>query len=297
MSEKLMLLVNPCAGKGGSRAALGDVAEVFCRADWVPTVYMTEQRGDAPRLTAAYAGEYDRIVCLGGDGTLSETVAGLMSLPEKPILGYIPMGTANDVATTLGLSRVPVEAARAILSGTPHPLDVGCMNGVDYFTYIAAFGAFTEVSYETRQESKQALGLLAYLLEGLSALPHITPTHARVEWDGGVEEDDYIFCGVTNSTSVAGMVKLDKGFVRLSDGLFEVILVKAPRGIVDMSAIALDILGQKYQNPNVRVLHSKKICFDCDEPVKWTRDGEAGGLHQHVTLENCHQAIQILLSE
>jgi len=296
MSEKLMLLVNPCAGKGGSRAALGDVAEVFCRAGWEPTLYMTEKQGDAPVLTAAHAGDYDKIVCLGGDGTLSETVAGLMALPEPPVLGYIPMGTANDVATTLGLSRDPVEAARAIVSGTPHPLDVGCMNGSSYFTYVAAFGAFTEVSYETRQESKQALGLLAYLLEGLNALPRIAPTHARVEWDEGVEEEDYIFCGVTNSTSVAGMVKLDKGSVGLSDGLFEIILVKAPRNIVDTSAIVMDILGKKFQDPNVKVLHSRRIRIDCDEPVKWTRDGEAGGLHQHVTLENRHQAIQILLN-
>lgn len=296
MPGKMMLLVNPAAGKGGSRAALGDVLEVFCKNGFTPTVYMTQSRGDAPRLVRAHAADYDMVVCLGGDGTLSETISGLMTLPTPPPpLGYIPMGTANDVATTLELPKVPVKAAAAITAGKPYALDVGCMNDENYFTYIAAFGAFTDVSYETRQESKQALGLLAYLLEGLNALPKIAPTHARVEWDNGVEEGDFLFCGVTNSTSVAGMVKIDKGIVSLSDGLFEVILVKNPRNIADMSAIARDIMGKKYLDPNVQVLHSRKIRIVCDTPVKWTRDGEAGGVHSDVTLENCPRAVRIML--
>ena len=293
--NKTMLLANPHAGKGGARTALGDVLDVFCAAGWAPTVYMTQQRGDAPRLARAHAAEYDRIVCMGGDGTLSETVAGLVTLPGAPPLGYIPMGTANDVATTLGLSRNPVEAAKTVVNGTPHPMDVGCMNGDSFFTYIAAFGAFTDVSYETRQESKQALGLLAYLLEGLSALPSIAPTHARVILDDGEEEGDYVFCGVTNSTSVAGMVRLDESIVNLSDGLFEVILVKDPGSIAFLGSIALDILGKKYQDPHVKVLHSRTVRFLCEEPVKFTRDGEAGGLHGEVTLENLHQAVRIIL--
>lgn len=295
MSGKMMLLVNPRAGKGGSRAALGPVIEVFCAAGWQPTVMMTQARGDATRLAREQAADFDRIVCLGGDGTLSETVAGLVTLPKAPPLGYIPMGTANDVATTLEIPRDPVRAAERIVAGSVHPLDVGLMNGTDYFTYISAFGAFTEVSYETRQESKQALGHLAYLLEGLAALPKVTPTHALVEWDGGELEDDYIFCGVTNSTSVAGMVKLDPGIVRLSDGLFEVILVKNPRNIVDLGAVVRNILSRNYADPHVKVLHSRKIHFRCEAPVKWTRDGEAGGTHAEATLENIHHAIQIIL--
>ncbi len=293
--NKLMLLVNPQAGKGGARAALGDVLGVFCDSGWVPTVYMTRKRGDAPVLAHAYAKGYDRIVCIGGDGTLSETVAGLVTLSDAPPLGYIPMGTANDVATTLGLKRDPIEAAKVIVRGEPHPMDVGCMNGERFFTYIAAFGAFTDVSYETRQESKQALGLLAYLLEGLAALPTIAPTHARVILDDGEEEGDYVFCGVTNSTSVAGMVRLDESIVNLSDGLFEVILVKNPENIGYLGGIVLDVLGKKYQDPHVKVLHSRTVRILCEEPVKFTRDGEAGGLHGEVMLENLKHAIQIVL--
>ena len=292
--NKMMLLVNPHAGKGGALAALGDVLTVFCNTGWAPTVYMTQKKGDAPRLVREHAANYDLLVCIGGDGTLSETVSGLVTLPDAPPLGYIPMGTANDVATTLGLSREPASAAVAIVKGKPHPLDVGCMNGDSFFTYIAAFGAFTDVSYETRQESKQALGLLAYLLEGLAAMPTIAPTHARVILDDGEEEGDYVFCGVTNSTSVAGMVRLDDSIVNLSDGLFEVILVKNPASIAYLGGIAIDILGKKYQDPHVKVLHSRHVRILCEEPVKFTRDGEAGGVHGSVTLENLHQAINII---
>ena len=293
--KKLMLLVNPHAGKGGALTALGDILTLFCGTGWEPTVYMTQKKGDAPRLTHDHAADYDLLVCVGGDGTLSETVSGIVTLKNAPPLGYIPMGTANDVATTLGLSREPVAAAVTIVNGKPHPLDVGCMNGDSFFTYIAAFGAFTDVSYETRQESKQALGLLAYLLEGLAAMPTIAPTHARVILDDGEEEGDYIFCGVTNSTSVAGMVRLDDSIVNLSDGLFEVILVRNPASIAYLGGIALDILGKKYQDPHVKVLHSRTVRILCEEPVKFTRDGEAGGLHGEVTLENLHQAIKIVI--
>lgn len=295
MPGKLMLLVNPAAGKGGFRSAMGDVLETFCKAGWLPTVFMTQARGDTPRLVCAHAADYDMVVCLGGDGTLSEVVTGLVTLPDAPPVGYIPMGTANDVATTLNLSKVPARAAAAITCGRPRPLDVGCMNGTDYFTYIAAFGAFTDVSYETRQESKQALGLLAYLLEGIAALPKISPYHAVVEWDGGVIEDDFVFGGAANSTSIAGMVKLDDSIVSLEDGLFEIILVKNPRTLMDMNAIVRDVLTKKYQTPHVTVLHSRRVRFTFDKPAKWTRDGESGGLHTDVTLENLNHAVHIVL--
>ncbi len=295
MEKKLMLIVNPAAGRGAYKKGFADALHTLDQGGLRTSLYFTAGRGDATALARSHAADFDLVACIGGDGTLSEVLAGLMRLESPPPVGYFPMGTANDVATTLGLSRDPVEAAKAIVRGEEHPMDVGCMNGDSFFTYIAAFGAFTDVSYETRQESKQALGLLAYLLEGLAALPTITPTHARVLLDDGEEEGDYIFCGVTNSTSVAGMVRLDDSIVNLSDGLFEVILVKNPESIAYLGGIAIDILGKKYQDPHVKVLHSRRVRFLCEEPVKFTRDGEAGGLHGEATLENLHQAIRIIL--
>ena len=295
MQQKLMLIVNPAAGRGAYKPGLADALQVLDAGGYRTTVFFTADRGHASDFAAQYGADYDTVACIGGDGTLSEVISGLMRLERKPRLAYIPMGTANDVATTLGLKRDPIEAAKVIVRGEPHPMDVGCMNGESFFTYIAAFGAFTDVSYETRQESKQALGLLAYLLEGLAALPTIAPTHARVILDDGEEEGDYVFCGVTNSTSVAGMVRLDESIVNLSDGLFEVILVKNPENIGYLGGIVLDVLGKKYQDPHVKVLHSRTVRILCEEPVKFTRDGEAGGLHGEVMLENLKHAIQIVL--
>ena len=294
--KKMMLLVNPNAGKGGYKTVLGEILQVFCEADWEPTVFFTKASGEAPGLIQTHAADYELIVCIGGDGTLSEVTAGMMRLggDRKPI-GYIPLGTANDVARTLGLSPKPVEAARNILSGHPISLDVGQFGTENFFTYVAAFGAFTEVSYATPQETKHALGYLAYPLEALRRLPKITDYHAVVEYDGNTIEDDFVFGAVTNSTSVAGLVRLDADTVNLDDGMFEVILVRKPLDLLDLSNIATSILSMDFSGPNVLFLKSSEIHFVFDEPVAWTRDGEDGGSHTDVLIRNCHYGVQIIV--
>lgn len=295
MNKNILLLINPKAGKGSFRGHLGDVMETFGNARYIPTVFFTKGKHDATRIVAAHGADYELVVCLGGDGTLSEVVAGLMALENPPPLGYIPMGTANDVATTLALPRSPALAAWAIVKGRPMPIDVGCFGDDGFFTYIAAFGAFTEVSYETPQDTKQALGHLAYIMEGVARLPKISPHRARVEYDGGVIEDEFIFGGVTNSTSIAGLVKLDDTLVSLSDGLFELILVRNPKNLIDMNKIVGDIVWRNYENGQITVLHSKKARFIMDEPVAWTRDGESGGLYREITFDNRPSALQIIV--
>ena len=196
MSQSMMLLVNPVAGRSTSAAALGAVIETFCADGLAPTVYFTLGRGGATRIAAEHGAEYDRLVCMGGDGTLSETISGLMAIPpaQRPPLGYIAMGTTNDVAGTLQLPRgKPQAAARDILKGQQMPYDVGRFNGGRYFTYVAAFGAFTEVSYSTDQEVKKALGHAAYLLAGLTSLPKLKSYKVKVEYDGGTIEEEMIF--------------------------------------------------------------------------------------------------------
>ena len=295
MNKRMLLIINPKAGKGSFRSCLGDIMETFCAAGYVPTVYFTEQKDDATRIAAAHGADFDIIACIGGDGTLSEVVSGMMALKTPPPLGYIPMGTANDVATTLALPRNPDKAAKAIISGNPVPMDIGCFGSDGYFTYIAAFGAFTEVSYETPQETKQALGHLAYILEGMVRLPRITPCHARVEYDDGIIEDDFIFGGVTNSTSIAGFVRLNDTLVSLADGMFELILVRNPKNLSDMNKIVGDIVWQNYEGGQITVLHSKKVRFIMDEPVSWVRDGESGGTHKEISFENCPSALRIIV--
>ena len=296
--RKLLLLINPNAGKGGFKAGLGEVLMTFHRAGFSTTVAFTDKRGDAPRIAARAAGEYDRIVCVGGDGTFSETVAGLMAVKTRPEVGYVPMGTTNDCASTLGISQSAAEAAETAAFGRSIPFDVGCFNHEQYFTYVAAFGAFTEVSYQTPQDQKNALGRLAYLLDGISRLPNLTHRWARVEYDEGVLEDDYIFCGITNARSVAGLIHLkDSVGVSLSDGLFEVILVRNPENVLQVGTILTDILSNKFDSEYVTLLKSRTVRITLQEPVSWTMDGEDGGVHSQAYCENIPRAVRVLVND
>lgn len=295
MNKRMMLLVNPNAGKGGYKTVLGGVLQVFCAGGWLPTVYFTSRAGEAPELVRQNEENYDLIVCLGGDGTLSEVCAGMMRAERKRPIGYIPLGTANDVARTLHLSNKPIEAAKQILAGKPLPFDIGRFGTDDFFTYVAAFGAFTEVSYATPQDRKQALGHLAYMLEGMRRLSKIVPHRAIVEYDGGTVEDDFIFGAVTNSTSVAGLVKLHDGMVDLSDGMFEVLLVRNPLDVIELGDIISSALSADFSGPNILFLKSREVRIMFDEPIAWTRDGEFGGEHRDVFIVNQHPGVEIIV--
>ena len=293
--QNMLLLVNPNAGKSAYRTELGGILKVISDGGWLPSVYFSPAPGEIPEAAARFAADYDMLACMGGDGTLSETCAGIMRVPARRPIGYIPLGTANDVARTLGLPGKPTDAAKRIVSGTPIPYDIGRFGETDYFTYIAAFGAFTEVSYATPQETKQVLGHMAYMLEALRHLPTLTGHHAVVEYDGGTIEGNYIFGAVTNSTSVAGLVKLNEDMVDLADGTFEMILVRTPKDVIDLGDIISAISRLDFSGPNVSFIRSRTICFRFDKPVAWTRDGEDGGEHSEITIKNCHPGVEIIV--
>lgn len=294
MSKKLMLILNPTAGSGSGALSIGPAMEVLYKGGFVPTVFYTSCVGEATSLVLENAMDFDCVVCVGGDGTLSETVAGLAQLSSPPPLGYIPQGTANDVAASLNIPKRPVQAAKIITNGCARKQDVGKFNENEFFTYIAAFGAFTEVSYETPRTNKQSLGHLAYILQGMSQLSKIVPYHTTVEFDGGIIEDDLLFGSVSNTKSVGGIVKLKKLGIELNDGLFEITLVRNPANVIEMNKIVSDVLTQNFKGNQVMMFQSKRVKFTFDKPVKWTRDGEAGGAHQEVVCENLHSAISFL---
>lgn len=296
MNKKMMLIINPVAGRGSFRNALSDIIETFCRGGYLITVFMTDHNGHASEFVRESSSDFDVVVCCGGDGTLSETISGLMDLSEKPRLGYIPMGTANDVASTLGLPRNAKEAAEIIVAGKDIPFDVGNMDG-HYFTYISAFGAFTQVSYETPSESKQVLGHLAYILESVGHFGSITPYNLVAEYDGERIEGEFIFGAVTNTTSIAGLLKLKNELVSLGDGEFEVILIKNPKNLIDFNTIFMGLLSQSYNPEYVKIFKTSKVKFTFDQPVSWTRDGEAGGEYEEITLANINAPIRFIVPE
>lgn len=292
--RNLMLIINPAAGRGGYKLNLPDALQTLDAKGLRTTLYFTANRGDATEFVRTEGEKYDVVACVGGDGTLSEVMAGLMQLKKRPDLGYFPMGTANDVATSLGLPKNDMPGAAARLAdGTPHPFDVGGFGG-EYFAYIAAFGAFTEVSYATPQDQKRALGHLAYILQGMTLLGSIEPFHAVVEYDGGTIEGSFLYGSMSNSTSVAGLVRLPDSMVGLGDGMSELVLVKDPGSFQDFTDMVSSVLSGRYDHEKLMILHTQKAHFHFDKPIPWTRDGEDGGLHQDVSLCNYAAPIRFL---
>jgi len=289
----MMLLINPHSGRGLSKTALGTIVSKLCDADYSVTVYFSHDQ-TSEQIAYDHAIEHDLVVCVGGDGTLSGVISGLLEAKISIPVGYIPAGTANDVAHTLALSRDPSLAARKILKGTPKAIDIGKFHD-RYFTYIAAFGAFTGVPYLTPQSAKRSLGHLAYVLGGLADVATIKPRRTIVEYDGKTIEGDFIFGGVTNSTSVAGFIKINADRVNLADGLFEIILVKQPVVLTDFLDIISSLTVQTYDGDNVHMLHASSVKFTFEEEIAWTIDGENGGRHKTVEITNCHKAIEIVI--
>ena len=295
MKKKLMLIINPAAGRGAYKFNLPEALLLLDRGGYRTTLFFTAARGDATAIAAEHGAEYDTVACVGGDGTLSEVLGGLMQLEKPPRIGYIPMGTTNDVATTLDLPKNDtIGAARRILEGTPHPFDVGGFGEEGYFAYIAAFGMFTEVSYVTPQNQKKALGHLAYVLQGMAQLPKIEAVNARVEYDGGTVEGRFLYGSLSNSTSVAGILRLKEEMVSLGDGQSELVLVREPQTIDGFGAILSSAITQNFDCPDLLILHTKKATFTFDKPVPWTRDGEDGGSHTKLTLRNCPAPVELI---
>ena len=295
MDKSLMLIVNPKAGRGSYRISFGDAMYVLAEGGYRTTLFFTRKRGDATRFAAQYAADYDTVACIGGDGTLSEVLAGLMQLDNPPPIGYFPMGTANDVATTLALPKNDtVAAAKRILTGTPHPFDVGGFGENNYFAYIAAFGAFTEVSYATPQDQKKMLGHLAYVLQGMQQLPKIEPIHTVVEYDDGIFEGNLLYGSVSNSTSVAGIVRLPEAMVSLGDGMSELVLVRDPGTVANFAELVSSVLSERFDSDKLLILHTKKARFHFDTPIAWTRDGESGGAYTDIEIRNIQCPVRLI---
>ena len=295
MEKQLMLIVNPMAGRGAYKYNFGEAMALLSQGGYRTTLFFTAARADATRFAAEYAKNYDTVACIGGDGTLSEVLAGLMQLDNPPPVGYFPMGTANDVATTLGLPKNDtLAAARSLLSGTPHPFDVGAFGEKDYFAYIAAFGAFTEVSYATPQDQKKVLGHLAYVLQGMQTLPSIAPIYTRVEYDDGVFEGKVLYGSVSNSTSVAGIVHLPEKMVSLGDGVSELVLVRDPGHLAAFAETVNSVLSERFDSDKLLILHTKHARFHFEKPVAWTRDGEAGGEYTDIEIRNIQCPVKLI---
>lgn len=297
MSErKLLFVFNPKSGMGLIKNHLLEIVDVMVKAGYEPTVYPTQTRGDAIRKVKEDGANYDRIVCSGGDGTLDEVVTGMREADLQMPLGYIPAGSTNDFARTLGIPSDMVKAAEIAVGEHVFPCDVGQFND-DTFVYIAGFGVFTEISYDTPQELKNILGHAAYILSAAKSLASIPSYLMQIEVNGEVIQDRFVYGMITNSVSVAGFKGLTGKDVELDDGEFEVTLIKSPNNPIELNEIIAYLTGLVSETKMVYTFKSSHIKLRSRSSVSWTMDGENGGEHWSVEIKNHHKKLNILTKE
>lgn len=295
MKKKVLFIVNPKSGKGSIRSKLLDIVDIFVKAEFDLTLYISQSAGDARAKAKEVEGRYELVICSGGDGTLDEVISGMMECEKRSAIGYIPCGSTNDFAHSLKIPTSMTKAAEHIAAWKEFPCDIGRFND-DYFVYIAAFGLFTDVSYETSQDVKNVLGHLAYILEGMKKLTEIKSYPMKVESEEMTVEGNFLFGMVTNSTSVGGFRNITGKHVHLDDGVFEVTLIKTPQNILELNEIIQAVIaGKSENNKYFYQFRSKAVKFISDDPVAWTLDGEFGGYHEVVDVKNDKQALSLLI--
>lgn len=292
--KKMLFIYNPHAGKANIKNNLMDIIDVFAKAQYEVTVYPTQGSGDAIQITREKSSKYDIVVCSGGDGTLDEVVTGMMQCEKRKTIGYLPAGSTNDFANSLHIPKNMIKAARTVVDGEKFPCDIGAFND-DSFVYIAAFGMFTDVSYETNQNVKNVLGHMAYILEGMKRIIDVPSYQLKIFYEDQIIEDEFVFGMITNSESVGGFKRITGNWVELDDGVFEVTLIKKPTNPLELNSILSALVLKDIDTEYMYCFRTNRIEFQSEKAIAWTLDGEFGGDHREVVIENQKQAIEIMI--
>lgn len=296
MGNKILFIFNPNSGKGKIKNSLFEIIDRFTDAGYDVTVYPTKHANDCERKIQSCATKYDLVVISGGDGTLNEAVNGMLRIEKEsrvPI-GYIPSGTMNDFASTNNIPPSPIAAVEEIINGKRINYDIGNFNGKP-FIYVAAFGAFTDVSYATPQINKNIFGPAAYFVEGLKSLPKIKGINTKIITDTNeVIETNASLVMIMNSTSVAGFTFGEFYDIDTSDGIFEIAIIPKSVNILDLPIILAGIHNGEKEANGARIISAKSAKIITDEPVKWTLDGEYGGEYDTVDFEVNHNAVKFV---
>lgn len=293
MKKKLMFIFNPYAGKAQIKNKLVDILDIFVKHNYEISIYPTQNGTDAKEITKNLPEkEYDLVVCSGGDGTLDQVVSGMMNREEKIPIGYIPAGSTNDFANSLRIPKNMLKAAEVAVGDDYIQSDIGSFND-EYYVYIAAFGIFTEVSYQTKQEVKNILGHAAYILEGMKRLGSIRSYFLKIECNGEVIEDEFIFGMITNSVSIGGFKHMTSKNILLDDGLFEAAFIKKPNNPIELQEIIATLLIEELDTKYIYSFKTDKVVITSEEAIPWTLDGEFGGEHKKSVIMNNKQALKI----
>jgi len=292
--KTILLIVNQHAGQKKSQRCLADIIGIFNKADYRVQTYITAEQGDGETAVIRYAADVDLVVCCGGDGTLNETISGVLKSGKNLPIGYIPAGSTNDFASSLRLSGNVVQAANDIVESVERPLDIGCFCG-RYFSYIASFGIFTKASYTTPQSMKNVLGHAAYVLSGIQELTQIKTYPLQITFpDGTMVEDDFLFGAIANSTKIAGMLTLSDEMVDLNDGLMELLLIRKPKNLIDLANCVIALQNQSYDSDMIVFRKASGFEITAPEDMDWTLDGEHEPGHVQIQVECLHHAVRFL---
>lgn len=291
--KKLLIILNPRAGKMKTRKALNDLVNIFKNDGYLVSVASTKARAHATKIVTKKGKKYDLVVCCGGDGTLNEVLAGIIKLSNPPKLGYIPCGSTNDFAAGLKLPKNIMIAAKKILAGKQYSIDLGSFNGRT-FAYIASFGAFTEVSYKTPQEFKNLWGHLAYLFEGIKDIKNIKPYYVKIQADDRIFEGEYIFGSVSNAMSIGGVLKLDPKVAKLDDGVFEVMLIKSPKTLLELNRIINCLIRRHFDDSMITFVQASEIKIQAPREMNWSLDGEYEKGCADIEIKNISHAVNII---
>jgi len=290
--RKMLLVFNPRSGTQNFPGNLFDAVNKFAAAGFLVTVYPTQAPGEVGGIIANCASEYDHLVCSGGDGTIGEAIDALMSLKKRPAFGLIPSGTINDFASSLGIPRDIGAASDVIARAHLKTIDVGKFGG-KHFSYVAAFGMFTDVPYVTPQNAKNLLGKLAYFFEGVKRFGPPESFRCEFALDGETVGGDFALGIIGNARSIAGIKLPTEMGARMDDGLFEVILVRKARTLKEHQEIISALLTQE-KTELLTIRKAGKITFRSTKPVAWTLDGDFGGEYTSADIENLRHALEVI---
>lgn len=299
--KKTLLIFNPNAGEKRGLRFMSDTIKYMTEHGYICTALTTVARGSATEIVERLGSENDIVICSGGDGTVNEVIRGMMALEKesRPILAYIPSGSTNDFANALEIPSNFSDIMRNITDGKVVSIDTGRFND-RYYAYICAFGAFTDASYSTTQLQKNVWGSLAYFIKGIASIKDIKPIKARITLDGAeVIEDDFIFCSISNSKIIGGIIRLNPGWVDMDDGKFEVLLIKYPKNGVELGKIVNAITNKELKSCElIRMLNAKDIIIESlgDNPIDWSLDGEGETGIRYAHIENIHSSIRTFVN-
>lgn len=295
MGKNILIIVNPNAGKGNVQKKIHKIASNFSKQNYLVDIIYTKKDYSASDIINDYKGNLDIVICCGGDGTLNDLINAIMKMEVKPKISFIPLGTMNDFANTVGLFRFKFWLPNNMRNAKHIKIDIGSFNG-KYFNYVAAFGAFTMVPYVTKQKLKKVFGKFAYFIVAIRYLAKIKSYNLKIEVDGKVTEGEFIYGSISNSKSIGGFKWFRKREIDIGDGKYEVILIKKPKHKIGIVNVAINILFKRYNNEKHFIyMQGSNIKIIPKTHLKWTLDGEYGGRIKEVEIKNNKQEIELII--